>query len=365
MAMVQALHVYPVKSCRGIDLQAAHVTPQGIPYDRRWMVIDANTGKAMTQRTHPKMALIQVALPPEVFEAPPGTPPPPGAALTLSAAGVPGEVRVPLAIEGSPQLRKSNVWEWTGTAADEGEAAAEWLTAFLGRPVRLVRYLGTLDAAAADAAAALAAEALVDGGGAAGAEGAKQALSRAVDPEFVPWGSEVAFADGFPVLVAAAESMQDLNARLDPASPPADISRFRANIVLAGAGAWADDAAASLRLGSGGGGVAAPAGGGGGGAGGPEGGGGGAGGGGVEVALVKPCSRCTVPLVDQATGVVSRNKEPLTALQKFRTGSALGWERFGRSSTFFGTNSQPLGSGLVRVGDPATVLKTHSWAAAA
>jgi hypothetical protein len=46
-----------------------------------------------------------VALPQEALEAPPGAPPPPGAALVLSAAGVPGEARVPLAPEGPPQLR--------------------------------------------------------------------------------------------------------------------------------------------------------------------------------------------------------------------------------------------------------------------
>jgi hypothetical protein len=90
--------------------------------------------------------------------------------------------------------RRVTVWEWTGSAADEGDAAAAWLSAFLGRPARLVRYLGTLDPTARDAAAALAAEAVVGGGGPAGAEGAAAGLARAVDPQFVPWGAEVAFA---------------------------------------------------------------------------------------------------------------------------------------------------------------------------
>lgn len=86
------------------------------------------------------------------------------------------------------------MWEWSGLAADEGDEAAAWLTAFLGKGVRLVRYLGS-GAGAADAAATVAAEAIVAGGGPAGAEGAKAALSRAVDPEFVADG-EVAFAGG-------------------------------------------------------------------------------------------------------------------------------------------------------------------------
>jgi hypothetical protein len=47
---------------------------------------------------------IRASLPPDVFTAAEGAPPA-GAALTLSAPGAPGEVRVPLAAEGRPQLR--------------------------------------------------------------------------------------------------------------------------------------------------------------------------------------------------------------------------------------------------------------------
>ena len=33
-------------------------------------------------------------------------------------------------------------WEWAGTARDEGDFAAEWLSEVLGKRVRLVRYMG-------------------------------------------------------------------------------------------------------------------------------------------------------------------------------------------------------------------------------
>ena len=33
-------------------------------------------------------------------------------------------------------------WEWAGTARDEGDFAADWLSEVLGKPVRLVRYMG-------------------------------------------------------------------------------------------------------------------------------------------------------------------------------------------------------------------------------
>jgi hypothetical protein len=54
---------------------------------------------------HAPLAQIKTSLPKALFEGPPGAPPPPGAALTLSAAGVEGDVRVPFALEGTPELR--------------------------------------------------------------------------------------------------------------------------------------------------------------------------------------------------------------------------------------------------------------------
>lgn len=32
------LRIYPIKSCRGISLQSAKLTRQGLELDRRWMV---------------------------------------------------------------------------------------------------------------------------------------------------------------------------------------------------------------------------------------------------------------------------------------------------------------------------------------
>ena len=41
MITVRSLHIYPVKSCRGIELETAEVGPTGFCYDRQWMVVDA------------------------------------------------------------------------------------------------------------------------------------------------------------------------------------------------------------------------------------------------------------------------------------------------------------------------------------
>ncbi|MDP9199377.1 MAG: MOSC domain-containing protein, partial [Pseudomonadota bacterium] len=37
MGHIASLHVYPVKSCRGVDVADALVTPTGLEWDRRWM----------------------------------------------------------------------------------------------------------------------------------------------------------------------------------------------------------------------------------------------------------------------------------------------------------------------------------------
>ena len=69
------------------------------------------------------------------------------------------------------------------TTADEGDAAARWLSTYLGLPVRLARYAGAAGAAAPPGA---------------------DPRRREVDPEWAPAGSgaEVAFCDGFPFLLA-------------------------------------------------------------------------------------------------------------------------------------------------------------------
>src|SRR5688572_33130667 len=61
MARVASLHVYPVKSCRGIDVDGFRVTETGPEWDRRWMIVTAAAGRFMTRRSHPALARVAVA----------------------------------------------------------------------------------------------------------------------------------------------------------------------------------------------------------------------------------------------------------------------------------------------------------------
>ncbi len=57
MLTIASLHVYPVKSCRGIALAQAELTPRGLRHDREWMVVTPE-GRFLTQRELPRLALI-------------------------------------------------------------------------------------------------------------------------------------------------------------------------------------------------------------------------------------------------------------------------------------------------------------------
>jgi uncharacterized protein YcbX len=95
------------------------------------------------------------------------------------------------------------------------------------------------------------------------------------------------FADGFSMLVIAAASLDDLNQKLTAQGRQAlPMNRFRPNIVIDGVGAFEEDYAHTLHIG------------------------------GAILKPVKPCPRCPIPSVDQATGTIG--PDPLTILQTYR-----------------------------------------------
>lgn len=219
------LFVHPVKSCRGIALEECALTPRGLEHDREWMIVDAD-GNFLTQRQHPRLALIEMQLTSK--------------ALQLGATGH-GQIEVPLALRTMPR-RRVRVWRHDCEALNEGEAAAEWLSAFLGQPARLVRF-----------------------------DPAHRRLSN------TEWTggleAENRFSDGYPLLVLSEESLAELNRRI---GEPLPLDRFRPNLVICGAGPHAEDFARTLKTR------------------------------GVELRLVKPCVRCRITTTDQRTAEMGK-----------------------------------------------------------
>jgi hypothetical protein len=264
MPELSGLRCYPVKSCGGIELARAELDRLGIRCDRAWMVVDL-AGRFLTQREVPALARVR----PRLLDA----------ELRLSAPGVP-PLALPLA-GGRGALRQVEVWRHRGPALDQGDAAAAWLEAVIERPCRLVRVPDDHE--------------------------------RRVSPERFAGEAHTAFSDGYPLTLASESSLADLNARL-PAPLPMD--RFRPNLVVRGAPAWAEDGWRRIRIG------------------------------GVELAVVKPCPRCAIPSVDQASGRRT-GPEPLRTLAKYRRGE---------DGAPFGMNLVHLDRGTLEVGMKVEVL---------
>ena len=245
---VTELNVYPVKSMRGTAVARVSLTATGLEWDRQWMVVDAK-GTFLTQRTHPQLARIV----PEVRDE----------TLLLKAPGLEA-LAVPLRLEGTPVPVR--VWDHACVGIEQGSEAHGWMSRALGQPVRLVRV--------------------------------PPDFGRRANPQYagaVP--APVTFTDGYPILVCNEASLDDLNERLPE---PIPMDRFRANLVLRGLPAWAEDRIDRIVIGS------------------------------VSLRLVKPCTRCVIPSIDQHTGQPST--DPTPALKKFRFSRELRGVMFGENA---------------------------------
>lgn len=219
-ATIAELNIYPVKSCGGIALQRAQLGATGLQGDRRWMLVNAQQ-RFVTQRELPRMALLKPRLD--------------GIGLVLTAPDMP-----PLQVPGTATAGVMvSVWRDQCTAFDEGDAAADWLSAFLHQPVRLVRF-----------------------------DAAQRRLSNR------DWTGDVEapnqFSDGYPILAISNASLADLNNRLPQ---PLPMNRFRPNLVLDGVQAYDEDRIHELHAGA------------------------------VRLRIVKPCTRCKITTTDQSTGI--------------------------------------------------------------
>jgi uncharacterized protein YcbX len=122
------------------------------------------------------------------------------------------------------------------------------------------------------------------------------------------------FADGYPVLVANAASLAELNARLASRGHAAlPMNRFRPNVVIDGPPAFDEDHVDTIAVGD------------------------------VVLRLVKPCVRCQVTTTDQSTARVG--VEPLPALGEFRMNEKLGGVTFGVNAIVVAGSGRSLAAG--------------------
>ncbi|WP_367325141.1 MOSC domain-containing protein [Streptomyces sp. HUAS ZL42] len=271
-AELLSIHVHPVKAFRGLAPREAVVEPWGLAGDRRWALID-DGGRVVTQRQQPRLALAAAEFLP-------------GGGILLSAPGL-DPLAVPLPEPFGTVTLEIFGDKVEGVLADD--AAHAWCSAYLGADVRLVH----MD---------------------------DPATRRPVDPEYALPGETVTFADGYPLLLTTAASLDALNSLIAQGEHghegPLPMNRFRPNVVVAGTEPWAEDGWSRITVGE------------------------------VDFRVAKTCGRCVVTTTDQHTA--GRGREPLLTLGRHR--------RIG-GKLVFGQNLVPLTHGTIRVGDPVTVLE--------
>ena len=261
---ISSLIYYPIKACRGFEVEAAKIERMGLEHDRRMMVVTPDGG-FLTQREFPPLALVIPRLHDGILE--------------LTA---PNYNAIHLGIQTTGAPVTVEVWDSKGIQAiDQGEEAAQWFSDWLGAEVRLVH--------------------IADG------------YLRRVNPEYAVHSDDhTGFADGYPILLASEEGLQDLNSRLDN---PVPMNRFRPNLVVKGSEPYAEDTWNRILVGD------------------------------VELAVVKPCARCVVTTIDKNS--LESSKEPLKTLGKYRKH---------RLGAIFGQNVIPLNEGTLRLGMNVDVL---------
>lgn len=181
---VSQLTTYPIKSCGGIDMPSAEVGPQGLEYDRQWMVTRAN-GTFLTQRTFPKLALVETDITDDDM-------------LVVSAPNH-GTIEIPLDATDMADNRELevDVFKKPGKGREQGPEAAAFFSEYLGINALLLRVSHERHVKA---------EKRVSG-----------------------YSEQLGFADGAPLLLASQVSLRALQ---QASEGPIEMNRFRPNVVV-------------------------------------------------------------------------------------------------------------------------------------
>jgi uncharacterized protein YcbX len=261
------LRIYPIKACAGMDVQEAHMDERGLQYDRRWMLVNKQ-GKDLHQFAYPRLASIVVSLD--------------GDSLLVQAPGM-SKLHIPL----QPQHSTPLIVQWHQgrcEALPASSLADAWFQDFLHVPCRLVFLPET--------------------------------AQHPVEPGYEVDQDLAAFTS-FQYHLLGEGSLDDLNQRL---ATPVSLERFRPNIVIAGAPAFAEDGWRTIQINQ------------------------------LTFHVVKPCDRCAITTVDPTRGVRT-GKEPLITLARYRTF---------KQKVLFGQYLLSRETGMIRVSDVVRVLEYQS-----
>lgn len=227
---VSQLSYYPVKSCAGISLEKATIGEKGILLDREWAVIDAQSHEVLTQRQEPRLCLLKptVQKTDNAFS------------ILFETAEMPS-VGFQL-VDGKVEVETVFAWGPICRGVDQGDQIALWISTFLQRECRVLRFSPN--------------------------------FVRYVDPQIATRKTDqTAYADDCPFLLISEESLKELNSQM---SQELHMDRFRPNIVVKGTTPFAEDGWKEIRIGD------------------------------VAFDIVQPCGRCVITTVDQGNASKGR-----------------------------------------------------------
>ena len=123
---VEALYVYPVKSCAGIKSKQLQLGRRGFVDDRHWIVVDAD-GTFQSQREQPRLALVQPSYSDDFAE------------LRLNAPDMP-TLTLKRKEPAPGAMTKITLWDMPFPGKEESDEAHAWFARFLRLDgARLVR----------------------------------------------------------------------------------------------------------------------------------------------------------------------------------------------------------------------------------
>ncbi|MEW6652188.1 MAG: MOSC N-terminal beta barrel domain-containing protein [Bacteroidota bacterium] len=188
--IVSEIYIYPVKSLGGISVKEAEVTERGFKYDRRWMLIDSS-GKFLTQRSQPLMALIKVDISKD----------------TIFFRNIKNTDQFSVGItETTGKKINSLVWNDQVELMHVNSIADEWFSQALNIKCKLLFM--------------------------------PDETKRKVDSEYASNNEITSLSDGYPFLIIGQPSLDDLNRRLIDIVPA---NRFRPNLVFTGGAPFEED----------------------------------------------------------------------------------------------------------------------------
>lgn len=305
---IVSLRIYPIKSCRGIEIGKTRIKRMGLTLDRNWMFIDKADRKFLTIRSDPSMTLIDTKIVEDDATK--------QQMLVVSIHDKEENVTIPAFpskdwLEENTTLSTVEIWEANTDGYEYSTAINQIFSDFFRKDVALI-YKGPTP------------------------------RFTAVNGQKELYGQDIPhhFADVMSLQVASQASINDLNRRLKdkPAANTAalTIERFRPNIIVRGRDdhPWEEDSWKRVRI------TTSI----------PEqesifk----------IDLDVVARCARCQVPNVDPDTAE-KHPKEPWDELMKYRRVDKGGVAKY---KPCFGMLCIPKNEGVVQIGATLEVLET-------